>query len=300
MGDELVDLESTPLVVGDELVQLRAALDTTKGATSPDTTGDELECYGESVLNTVNRTRELTSGGNLLASSSNTNDNALTPALVAGLQSSAHDADVASAVEGVVATAIGHLNELLDNSLSLELGRVHEVSGTKLLGPSLLVGVDVHNNDLASFVDDSTLDDGQTDAAGTEDGNVGALLNLGGDTGSTVAGGDTATEQAGSVEGSILLNGNDRDVGDDSVLGEGGGSHEVEKILTLAPESRGAVRHHTLALGGSNLAAQVGLARLAELALSALRGAVGGTVSVCLKMDAVGARTRERRHGRRP
>jgi hypothetical protein len=44
----------------------------------------------------------------------------------------------------------------------------------------------------------------------------------------------------------------------------------VEEILALALEARGAVRHDTLALGCADLAAQVGLARLAELALLAL------------------------------
>jgi hypothetical protein len=56
-------------------------------------------------------------------------------------------------------------------------------------------------------------------------------------------------------------------------LGEGRGTHEVEKILALALEARGSVRHDTLALSGSNLATEVGLARLAELALLTLGGA---------------------------
>jgi hypothetical protein len=75
-----------------------------------------------------------------------------------------------------------------------------------------------------------------------------------------------------------VLDGNDGDIGDDGVLGEGGGSHEVEEILALALKSRGAVGHQTLTLGGSDLAAKVGLSGLAELALLALRGAVGKPV----------------------
>ena len=47
----------------------------------------------------------------------------------------------------------------------------------------------------------------------------------------------------------------------------------MEEILALALETRGSVRHDTLALGGSDLATEVGLARLAELALLALGGA---------------------------
>lgn len=48
----------------------------------------------------------------------------------------------------------------------------------------------------------------------------------------------------------------------------------MKEILALALESRGAVGHHTLALCRSNLAAEVGLAGLAELTLLAFGGAV--------------------------
>lgn len=214
-----------------------------------------------------------TASGNLLASSSDTNDNGLSPALVAGLERSAHDVDVTCAVECVVAAAVGHLDELLLDALGAELGGVDEVGGTELLGPLLLAVVYVDNNDLASLVLDRSLDDGQTDTASAEDGNVGALLNTAlscGDDGGAVTGCDTAAEQTGAVHGSLLGDGDDRDVGDDGVLGESRGSHEVEEILALALEARGAVRHDTLALGCADLAAQVGLARLAELALLAL------------------------------
>ena len=48
----------------------------------------------------------------------------------------------------------------------------------------------------------------------------------------------------------------------------------MQEVLALALEARGAVWHHTLTLGGTNLAAEVGLARLAELALFAFGCAV--------------------------
>ena len=47
---------------------------------------------------------KLTASGDLLTGGGDTDDDALTPALVAGLQSGAHDVDVASAVKGVVAS----------------------------------------------------------------------------------------------------------------------------------------------------------------------------------------------------
>ena len=44
MGDELVHLEPALLVVGDEALHLRAALDAAEGAALPYATGDQLEC----------------------------------------------------------------------------------------------------------------------------------------------------------------------------------------------------------------------------------------------------------------
>jgi hypothetical protein len=49
----------------------------------------------------------------------------------------------------------------------------------------------------------------------------------------------------------------------------------VKQVLTAGLEARGAIGHDTLTLSSTDLAAQVGLARLAELALTALGGARG-------------------------
>lgn len=284
MRDELVDLEVAVHVVGDETGELRAALDAAERAAFPYAAGDELEgCWEELV-------RELWVGGgedrvrtpraDLLAGGGDTNDDALAPALVAGLEGGTHDVDVASAVESVVAAAVGHLDELLLDALGAELGGVHKVGGAKFLGPLLLGVVDVDDDDAAGLVLDGALDDAEPDAAGTEDGHVGALLEstlAGGDDGGAVARGDAAAQQAGAVHGSLVGDGNDGDVGHDGVLREGRGAHEVEEVLALGLEARGAVGHDALALGGANLAAKVGLARLAELALATLGGA--GAVS---------------------
>lgn len=128
---------------------------------------------------------------------------------MASLESSTHDADVTSAVKGEVAAAVGELNELVDHGLVSELGGVDEIRRAELSRPLLLVGVDVDDDNLASLVHDGTLNNGETDAAGTKHGNVVALLNVGGDSGGAVSGGDTAAQQAGAVHGSILLDGND-------------------------------------------------------------------------------------------
>ena len=48
----------------------------------------------------------------------------------------------------------------------------------------------------------------------------------------------------------------------------------MEEVFALALEARGAVGHHALALRGADLAAEVGFAGLAELALAAFGRAV--------------------------
>lgn len=219
---------------------------------------------------------ELTTCGNLLASSRNANDNTLTPALVASFQSGTHHADITSAVEGVVAATIGHLDQLFLDSLAVELGRVDKVRGTELASPFLLRIVDIDNDDLASLVLDRTLDDGEANTSSAENSDVGALLNLRGHNGSTVTGCDTTAQKAGSVGGNLGSNSDDGDVGDNGVLREGRGAHEVEQVLATGLETRGAVRHHTSSLGSTDLAAQVGLAGLAKLAFPTLGGAMRG------------------------
>jgi hypothetical protein len=198
---------------------------------------------------------------------------------VAGLQSAAHDVHVAGAVEGVVETAICHVHQpRLDCLAVLQvLGWVDKVGCSELGRPLLLLLVHIDDDDLACFVLDSSLDDTQANTASAEDGNSGTLLDTALTSSyhrGTVAGGDTAAKQTGTVHWGLLSDGDNGDVGDDGVLGESRAAHEVQEILALALEARGTVGHHTLALCGANGGAEVSLARLAELALFALSGAV--------------------------
>jgi hypothetical protein len=57
-------------------------------------------------------------------------------------------------------------------------------------------------------------------------------------------------------------------------LGEGRSTHEVQDVLAAGLEAGGAVGHDTSSLGSTDLAAEVGLAGLAELAFTALGGAI--------------------------
>jgi hypothetical protein len=196
---------------------------------------------------------------------------------VASLQSSTHNVNITRAVESVIASAIRHLNQLFLDALASKLRWVDEICCAELLRPFLLGIIDIDHDDARSLVLGRTLDNTQTNTASAEYGDVGTFLDTafaGSDSSRTVAGRDAAAEQAGAVHGRFLCDSDDRDVGNDGVLGEGGGSHEVEQVFAFALEARGAVRHDAFALGGADLATEVGLSGLAELALAAFGGAV--------------------------
>ena len=198
---------------------------------------------------------------------------------MASLESRTHDTDVTSAVKGVITPTVCHLDQLVDDGLALgKLGGVDKVGSAELACPLLFGGVDVDDDDLASLLGDSALYNAETDAAGTEDGDVATLVNVGCYPGSSVTGCDAASEEAGAVHWRLRLDSYDGDVGDDCVLAEGGSAHEVQDVLPPGPEAGSAIGHETLALGCADLAAEIGLARLAELAFLALGGVKGNDV----------------------
>lgn len=193
---------------------------------------------------------------------------------MASLESSTHNTHVSSAVEGVVAATVSHLNKVFLNGLARQLSGVDEVGSTELASPDLLAVVNINRNDLAGLILNSTLHNRETDTTSAEDGDIGSLLNLGGHNGGTVTSGDTAAQQARAVSGDLRGDSNDGDIGDNGVLGEGGSTHEVQQVLSAGLEAGSAIGHNTLTLCSPNLTTQVGLAGLAELALTALGGAI--------------------------
>ena len=187
----------------------------------PLTTGDELEW----------------SRADLLTRGRDTDDDTLSPTLMARFERGAHDVHIAGAVEGVIAAAVGHLDQFLLDGLLAELGGVDEVGGTELLAPFLLLVVGVHHDYLARAALDRALDHGQPDAPRAEDGDVGALFHLCGHHRGAVARCYSAAQQARAVHGGFGFDGHDGDVGDDGELGEGGCTHEVEDVLAFAFEA---------------------------------------------------------------
>ena len=221
----------------------------------------------------------LTPRRDLLTRRSNTNNDTLAPALVARLQRTAHNMHIPRAVERIIAPTVRHLHQLLLNRHLPDLGRIHKIRRAELLPPLLLRIIDINHNNLRRALLHRALDDAQAHAPGTEDGDVGALLDAafaGGDDGGAVARRDAAAEQAGPVHGRLVGDGDDGDVGDDGVLREGRCAHEVQQVFAFAFEARGPVRHDAFALRGADLAAEVGLAGFAEFAFAAFGGAADG------------------------
>ena len=136
----------------------------------------------------------LTSGADFLSSCCNANDDGLPPSLVTGFESCSHDADIAGAIEGVVASAIRHLDQFLLDTLALQLSWVEKIRCPKLFAPSFFAIIDINDDDLASAILDSSLYDTQANAPGSEDRDVAALLYIRRHDRCTISGGDTTTK----------------------------------------------------------------------------------------------------------
>lgn len=218
----------------------------------------------------------LTSSLDLLPGSRNADDDGLPPTLMTRFQGSAHDANVAGTVKGVVASAVGHLNQLVDDAGALgQLERVKEICRAEFPAPLFLVRVEVDDDDLPGLLRDRALDHAKADASGPKYSDVRPFLHLGRDPRRAVAGRDATPEQARLVHRRVLLHRHDRDVCYHCILREGRAAHKVQQVLALAPEARRAIGHHALALRGADLAAEVRLAGLAELAFFTFWCAVG-------------------------
>ncbi len=191
---------------------------------------------------------------------------------MARLERSPHDADVTRAVKRVVTAAIRHFNQLFLYTLPTKLRRIDEMGRSKLLAPLLFRIVDIHDYNLARSILHTPLNNRQPDAASTKDCDVGPFFDAAVtscDDRRAVASCDTAAQQARPIHSSLFGDGDDGNICNDGVLGECGGTHEVEQVFAFAFKSRGPIWHDSFTLCCADLAAEVRLARFAEFAFAA-------------------------------
>jgi hypothetical protein len=197
VGDKFINLESASEVILNKGREFTSSLDTTKGRSSPYTASDELEW----------------SGLNLLSCGGDTDDDTLTPTLMAGFESSSHDANVTSTIEGIVTTTVGDLNEVFLDRFP-DFGGVDEIGCAEFTCPFLFAVIGVYGNDFLGAIGDAALDDTEADTASAEDGAGRTLLDLRSTSGSTETSGDTASKETSFVQRSLRVDGNNRDIGD--------------------------------------------------------------------------------------
>ena len=153
--------------------------------------------------------------------------------------------------------------------MSKSFGLRHSVA-PKVRAELRRIGID--GDDATRFGLACPLNRSETDAAEAEDGHRVARLHLGRVVHGADAGGHAAAQQADMLGIGVRVDLGQRDFGHHRVFAEGRAAHVVVDRLAVVAEAGGAIGHHALALGGAHRHAQVGLAALAEQALTALGG----------------------------
>ena len=135
VGDHRIDLDLPVHIPVDDPRHIGAAPGAAEGGSFPDAAGDELERTGR----------------DLLTRTGDADDDADTPAAVAGLQRLPHDGDVAGAVEGVVGAAdlVAYLVELTDGGADYSFECIGNVNVMRQAlecchrgwGQSIIIGV---------------------------------------------------------------------------------------------------------------------------------------------------------------
>ena len=115
------------------------------------------------------------------------------------------------------------------------------------------------------------MNDVQANAAKAEHRDIVAGLNLGRIGHRADTRGHAAADIADLVEGSVLANFRHRNFRQNGEIREGRAAHIMVDCLALIGKTRGAVRHHTLALGRADRRAEIGFLARAGLTLTAFR-----------------------------
>src|SRR3954464_2186372 len=163
MGDHRIDLDLSVHVPVDNFGNVGAAARTAERRALPDAAGHQLERPGR----------------DLLAGFRDPDNDRHAPAAMAGLERLAHHAGIAGTVEGVIGTAVGQSDQMLDD-VAADLGRIDEVGHAEAAAPVFLGVVEIDTDDLVRADHLGALDDVEPDSAEPEHHHVGARGDLGG------------------------------------------------------------------------------------------------------------------------
>src|SRR6266571_6394420 len=222
VGDHRVDLDFAVHVPVDDFRHVGATARASEGGALPDAPGDQLE----------------RAGCDLRARRGDADDDALAPTAMASLQRLAHDRDTAGAVEGVVGAtnlvrpALRHVDEVC-NQVAAGLFGIDEMRHAEPLAPLLLGVVDVDPDDHVGAGEPQALDDVEADAAKPEHDGLGTGVHLSGVEHGADAGGDTAANVADLVEGGVLANFGDGDLGQHREIRKRGRAHVMVHNLAI-------------------------------------------------------------------
>lgn len=255
VGNIRVEFELALHATIDQAGHLRAALEAAKRSSAPNTPGDKLE----------------RAGGNLLASSGDTNDARLSPAFVGALESAAHYSHVSCAVKAKIDTSIGHFYDHFLHRFFVA-GRVDAVCCAPFFGHGKLGFVDVHCNDPGGAGNLEPLDDSKAYRAEAKHCSGCTFVDFAGVPHCAPTGGHAATKEADFVQRRLLV----FDLGagnfvDDCIFAKRRGSHKVVDGLSFVGKARLVVAFHDAATGPhAHSLAQICFGVFAKLALVAI------------------------------
>ena len=198
-------------------------------------------------------------GFNLLTRASDADNHAFAPAFVAAFQRGAHHVDVTDTLEAEVDAAVGEFNNHILNRLIVII-RVDKVGGTHLSREGEFFRVGIHRQNAPGFRLYRPLDHRQADPAEAEDGDGIALFYFRRIVHRADAGRDAAAQQANFIQRRLRVHFRQRNFSHHGVFAEGAGAHIVINRFAVVGETRGAVRHQALTLGGADRLAEVGFA----------------------------------------
>ena len=139
------------------------------------------------------------------------------------------------------------------------ISRIDEMGHAEALAPLLLPIIQIDTDNHVRADHPQTLNNIQTDTAEAEDHGVATRLRLCRVDHRADAGGHAAADVTDLVERRVWIDLCQRNLRQHGEIGKGRGTHIMQDRLALDRKTACAVRHHTLALGGADRLAQIGL-----------------------------------------